>query len=412
MRVLPGNAFYARKLAGIDPAAIRTPTDFASVPFTRKEDLTADQSAYPPYGSNRTYPREAYSRLHQTSGTTSGHPLRWLDTPESWDWLLSGWVHSFPLMGLTNRDVCFFPFSFGPFIGFWSGFEAATRAGYFCLAGGGMSSTARLRFLVEHGATVVFATPTYALYLAELAERERIDLAASTVRSLVLAGEPGGNIPVTRSRIERVWGARVFDHYGMTETGPVAWESADDPGGLLVYEPEIIAEVIEPGGSEAVPDGEYGELVVTNLGRVACPVIRYRTGDVVRVDPARPRGANGWPRLAGGIVGRADDMIYLRGNNVYPATIEAIVRRFPAVSEYRLVVDRSGPMVDLRIEVEPKAGVAGDPLAAEVARAVRDELLFRVEVAAVPPGSLPRFELKARRVIEKTGITAEIAENA
>ena len=252
-------------------------------------------------------------------------------------------------MGLTNRDVYVFPFSFGPFIGFWSAFEAATRAGFLCLPAGGMSSTARLRFLAEHGATVVFATPTYALYLAELAAKEGIDLRKSSVRALVVAGEPGGNILATRLRIEEVWGARVFDHYGMTECGPVAFESVDDPGGLLIHEPEILAEVLEPGGTRPVADGEFGELVVTNLGRDASPVIRYRTGDVVRIDPACPRGANGWRRLAGGIVGRADDMIHVRGNNLYPAAIEAIVRRFPNLVEYRLVVglDR-GRWPDLR----------------------------------------------------------------
>ena len=173
-RVLPGNGFYARKLAGFDLQTLRTPADFARLPFTLKAELTADQAACPPYGSNLTESRESYSRLHQTSGTTTGQPLRWLDTPSGWDWIISGWRNSFPLMGLTNRDVYFFPFSFGPFIGFWSAFEAASRAGFLCLAGGGMSSTARLRFLAEHGATVVFATPTYALHLAELAAKEGI----------------------------------------------------------------------------------------------------------------------------------------------------------------------------------------------------------------------------------------------
>jgi phenylacetate-CoA ligase len=408
-RVLPGNAFYARKLAGFDPQTLRTAADWARLPFTGKSELTADQAAHPPYGSNRTEALGSYSRLHQTSGTTTGNPLRWLDTPASWDWILSGWRNGFPLMGLTDRDRYFFPFSFGPFIGFWSAFEAAARAGYLCLPGGGMSSTARLRFLAEHGATVVFATPTYALHLAELAAKEGFDLRASSVRALVVAGEPGGNIPSTRARIESVWGARVFDHYGMTECGPVAFEAVDDPGGLLIHEPEILAEVLDPGGDRPVEDGAFGELVVTNLGRVASPVIRYRTGDVVRIDPALPHGANGWLRLAGGIVGRADDMIHVRGNNLYPAAIEAIVRRFAGLAEYRLVVDRSGSLADLRIEVEPASGFTGDRLAGDVSRAVRDELLFRVEVVAVEPGTLPRFELKARRVIEKTELAAECA---
>jgi phenylacetate-CoA ligase len=287
-------------------------------------------------------------------------------------------------MGLTPRDRVFFPFSFGPFIGFWSAFEAASRFGALVIPGGGMSSTARLRFLLEQEATVVFATPTYALHLAELAAKEGIDLASSSVRMLVVAGEPGGTIPATRQRIEEVWGARVIDHYGMTEVGPVAMEAYDSPGEMVLLESEYIVEVLTESNSDV------GELVLTNLGRTGSPVIRYRTGDLVKV-----RGG----RIIGGILGRADDMLHVRGNNLYPGSIEAIVRRFPGVAEYRIVVDRSGPLADLRLEVEPAAGSDGRDLAESVSRAVRDELLFRVDVSPAPPGSLPRFELKARRIV-------------
>jgi phenylacetate-CoA ligase len=142
-------------------------------------------------------------------------------------------------------------------------------------------------------------------------------------------------------------------------------------------------------------------LVLTSLGRVGSPLIRYRTGDLVRVDPNPPTAPDlpaGWRLLAGGVLGRADDMIHVRGNNLYPAAIEAIVRRFPAVAEFRVVVDQTGPLTDLVIEVEPLPHSPAD-LAGQVARAVGDELLFRAAVVAVPPGSLPRFELKARRVV-------------
>lgn len=383
--VLPGNRFYAAKFAaaGVKPSDIRSVEDLSRLPFTCKQELAADQAAHPPYGSALTYPVEKYSRLHQTSGTSTGKPLRWLDTPESWESVLRCWQISFPIMGLTPRDRVFFPFSFGPFIGFWSAFEAASRFGALVIPGGGMTSTARLRFLLEQDATVVFATPTYALHLAELAAKEGINLAASSVRKLVVAGEPGGTIPSTRKRIEEVWGARVFDHYGMTEVGPVAVEAEDTPGEMVFLESEYIVEVLPASG-------DVGELVLTNLGRVGSPVIRYRTGDLVRV-------RNG--RIVGGILGRSDDMLHVRGNNLYPGTIEAIVRRFPAVAEYRILVDRSGPLADLRLEVEPAAGTDGRELAEAVSRAVRDELLFRVEVSPAPPGSLPRFEMKAKRIV-------------
>ncbi len=398
--VVPTNRFYARKLKQIDPESIRTLDDLPTLPFTTKAELAADQAAHPPYGTALTYPLEQYCRLHQTSGTSTGHPLRWLDTPESWDWLLGCWHTSFPFMGLSVRDRLFFPFSFGPFLGFWSAFEGATRTGYLCIAGGGMTSTARLRFLLEHACTVVFATPTYALHLAELAAKEAIDLATSSVHTVVVAGEPGGTIPATRQRIEAVWGARVFDHYGMTEVGPVAVESVDLPNQMYLLESDYLAEVLVHDTQQRAAPGEYGELVITNLGRLGSPLIRYRTGDLVQVATIPDPTGRTWRRLQGGIVGRADDMIHVRGNNLYPSAIEAIVRRFADVAEYRIIVDHSGPLADLRLEVEPLAG-EGCELAERVARAVRDELLFRVDVSSASPGSLPRFEMKAKRLIHR-----------
>jgi phenylacetate-CoA ligase len=399
--ILPGNRFYAAKFAavGIKPADLRSFDDLQRLPFTCKTELAADQEANPPYGTALTYPVENYSRLHQTSGTSTGRPLRWLDTPQSWESVLRCWQISFPFMGLTPRDRVFFPFSFGPFIGFWSAFEAASQYGALVIPGGGMSSTARLRFLIDQEATVVFATPTYALHLAELASKEGIDLAGSPVRMLVVAGEPGGTITATRKRIEEVWGARVFDHYGLTEIGPVAVEMEQTPGEMVLLESEYIAEVVPPGEPSGASrrvkdDSEFGELVLTNLGRTGSPLIRYCTGDLVSL-----AGTSGSRRIVGGIVGRCDDMIHVRGNNLYPGTIEAIVRRFPGVAEYRILVDYSGSLADLRIEVEPAAGFEDRDLVESVSRAIRDELLFRVDVIAAPPGSLPRFELKARRIV-------------
>ena len=391
--IVPHNPFYARKYAGSDL------TDFFKLPFTTKAELVADQQAYQPYGSVLTYPLERYARLHQTSGTTSGKPLRWLDTPESWEWLLTCWRESFPVMGLNPSDIFFFPFSFGPFLGFWSAFEAASRAGYLCLPGGGLTSTARLRFLMEHRATVVCCTPTYALHLAELAAQEQLDLANSTVRMLIVAGEPGGCIPATRARIEAVWGARVFDHYGMTEVGPVAFEGVNTPRSLFVLESQYVAEIIDPETTLPVPESTLGELVLTNLGRHGSPLLRYRTGDLVR---AR-REAGGLLLLEGGILGRSDEMIHVRGNNLYPSAIEAVVRRFPDVAEFRIVVDRTGPMANIAVEIEPIPDARQTSLTEHVARAIRDELLFRVEVKQVATGSLPRYEMKARRVFIKQG---------
>jgi phenylacetate-CoA ligase len=362
--------------------------------------LIADQEGQPPYGQILTYPVSRYCRLYQTSGTL-GRPLRWLDTPESWAWTIDCWKTIYEVAGIEKGDRLFLPFSFGPFLGFWTAFDAATRLGFLCMPGGGMSSVARLRFLLDNQATVLLCTPTYALRLLEVARQEQVSLAGNAVRALIVAGEPGGSIPTTRERIESGWNARVFDHSGMTETGPCSIECRENPGGLHLLEEHYIGEVIEPGGDKPVTEGNVGELVLTNLGRAGSPLIRYRTGDLVRVDPQPCPCGRPWLRLAGGILERVDDMIHIRGNNLYPSALEALIRRFAEVAEYRVEVDQTTALADLRIEIEPVAGASGPVLADRITRAIRGELLFRAQVVAVP--SLPRFEMKARRIQQKKG---------
>ncbi len=187
----------------------------------------------------------------------------------------------------------------------------------------------------------------------------------------------------------------------MTEVGPVAIECAEAPGGLHILEGDYIAEVIDPLTAEPVPAGQPGELVLTNLGRWGSPLIRYRTGDLVRVDPEPCPCGRTFRRLAGGILGRTDDMIAIRGNNFYPAALEGVLRRFPEVVEYQVEVDASAPLAALRVEIEPAAACDVAGLGDRVAAAIRDELLFRAEVTLVAPGALPRFEMKARRVRKK-----------
>ncbi len=395
------NRFYTRKLdaAGIRPGSIRLPEDLGTLPFTTKAELLADQAAHPPWGSALTEPIEAYTRYCQTSSTT-GRPLRWIDTPESWQWMLECWKAVYRAARVEPGDRAFFPFGFGPFLGFWAGFEAGCQLGLHCVPGGGMSSQLRLAMIESVGATVVCATPTYALRLAEVAaETGRRPLAEGTVRVLIVAGEPGGSIPATRERIERTWGARVIDHHGMTEVGPLSFECWESPGSLHVNEAEYVVEVLDADGRD-VGDGEQGELVVTNLGRTASPVIRYRTGDIVvrRTDPC-PCGRT-WARLEGGILARADDMINIRGVNVYPAGIEAVVRQMSEVVEFRSIVSRAGAMRALRVELELVPGTPDpDGVTTRVAYGLREAVGLTVPVQEVAPGTLPRFEMKASRFV-------------
>jgi len=395
--VLPDNRFYAAKLreAGC-PDRFESLEDFTRrFPMTTKADLAEDQRLRPPHGTNLTFPVNRYTRYHQTSGT-SGQPIRWLDTPESWSWLVDNWVRVFEAAGTAPDDSVLFAFSFGPFLGFWTAFDAATRLGCLALPAGGMSTKARLRLLEDNRAGVLCCTPTYALRLGEAASEEDTDV--SSVRIIIVAGEPGAGIPETRSRIEAMWpGARLVDHHGMTELGPVSYGWPENPAILRIMEQSFIAEVLDPRDGTPVAPGGEGELVLTSLGRIASPLLRYRTGDLVRPWSAAPEGMANY-YLDGGILGRIDDMILIRGVNIYPSSVESLIRRFDEIAEFRVDVTVERHMSEMRIAIEPKPDVArGGDLVARVAEALRELFNLRIEVTLAEPGSLPRFEMKAKR---------------
>jgi phenylacetate-CoA ligase len=393
------NRFYTRKFAGIAFDPSRDPLE--KLPFTTRKELEADQIDNPRYGTNLTYSFDRYRRLHQTSGSV-GRPMRWLDTRESWNWFKDLWGTIYRAAGLRPEDRLMFPFSFGPFIGFWAAFESALALGNLSVAAGGMTTTGRLQLLLDHEITFVCCTPTYALRMAEVARAEGIDLAGTKVAKLVDAAEPGGSIPEIRNRIESEWGARVYDHTGMTEIGSLGFECHEAPGGVHLNEGECIAEVIDPATGKPVPDGELGELVLTNLGRWGSPLIRYRTNDQVRITRDKCRCGRWFARMEGGIVGRYDDMITVRGNNVFPAGVESVIRRFPDVAEFRVTIIGTGALAEMKIELEPTTSDIDPALADRVARAVHAALSFRAQVTTVACGSLPRFEMKARRFIRTT----------
>jgi phenylacetate-CoA ligase len=394
------NAFYTRKLdaAGVDAAAIAR-HGIAALPFTTKAELIADQDAHAPWGTAHSEPLAAYTRYHQTSSTT-GRPLRWLDTNASWQWALDCWKSVFAAARVAPGDRVLFAFSFGPFLGFWTAFEAGCQIGAHCVPGGGMSSHQRLALIDAVQPSVLLCTPTYALRLAEVAEADASHraLRAGPVRTIIVAGESGGSLPAVRARIERAWGARVIDHYGLTEVGPVAFEGWDRPGGLYVNEAEFVAEVLG-ADDRPVADGEMGELVLTNLGRTASPVIRYRTGDVVRPRTAPCACGPAYLWLEGGILARADDMVTIRGVNVYPTAVDEVVRAHPEVTEFRATVARDTAMLHLDVEIEVRPGADADTVVETVSRALKEALGLTVTVRAVAANALPRFEMKARRFV-------------
>lgn len=397
--VYPANPFITRKWrsAGVEsPEDLQSWEDFFGLPLTVKAELIGDQAAHPPFGENLTFPLARYVRVHQTSGT-SGAPLRWLDTQESWDWWARCWGFVLRGAGLGPEDRVFFPFSFGLFVGFWTGFEGARALGCLAIPGGGQDSVQRLAAIEALGATAICCTPSYALHLAEVARGRGVDLRKGNVRATVHAGEPGAGIPSVRACIEEAWGAKAYDHAGMTEMGAYGYECAAQAG-PHVNESEFIAEVLDP--ATGAPASE-GELVLSNLGRAGSPLLRYRTGDRVRVASGPCECERTFTRLAGGILGRVDDMLIIRGVNVFPSAIEGIVRRFPAVGEFTIEVYRRAQMDEVRLLLEVHDGAAH--VVTSVREAVRVELGIRVEVVTVPVRSLPRYELKARRLVRRTG---------
>jgi len=400
--ILPANKFYRRKFARENFAQLDSLQQLRGLPFTTKSDLVEDQEQHPPFGSDLTLARDRYIRIHQTSGT-AGKPIYWLDTEESWDWWAECWKVVFEAAGAGAGDCVFFAFSFGPFIGFWAGWEGARKIGALAISGAAQSTAQRLRSIIDHGATVLVCTPTYALHMASEAKKAGIDLANdSAVKITIHAGEPGASIPSTKKMIEESWGAKCYDHAGATEVGAFGFECRSQPGGIHVNEYEFIVEIIDPQTGKPAGPGAPGELVMTNLGRAGSPVIRYRTGDLVQ--PSHRSCPCGRPfiLLEGGVLGRADDMIVIRGVNVFPSAIENVMREFPEIEEFRVETFERHAMRELKVIIEP----ISDPVSAlrlqeKVSNVVRERIGLRAEVALVSPGSLPRFELKARRFFKR-----------
>lgn len=407
--IVPANPFYTRKVLEAEaPQEYKTLEDYAGAfPFTTKPEIVRDQQEHPLYGRNLTYPLDAYSRLHQTSGTT-GKPLRWLDTPASWEMLIKCWIEVYRAAGVTGKEIAFFAFSFGPFLGFWLAFEAATRIGCLSLPGGGLSTLGRLQLILDSRATVLCCTPTYAIHLAEVAAAERIDLKRSEVKRIIVAGEPGGSIPATRAHIEKLWpGARVFDHHGMTEVGPVTYECPAQPCRLHVSDWAYLAEVIDPESGKWAGPEVPGELVLTTLKRTGSPLLRYRTGDLVKL---AAHHAEGKPcacgrfetALEGGILGRTDDMVVVRGVNIFPTGIEQVVRQMPEVIEYQVNVSAKGALTEIHVIIElGRETRHAAEVASRLEKSLQAAFSLRIPVTIAPNNSLPRAELKARRWIRK-----------
>lgn len=401
--------FYHAKYAetGFEPGDLASLDDIAKLPFTTKQELLASQQTHPLFGDFTAAPPEKALRYHTTSGTSGQAPLRILDSRKDWEWVSDAWCYGMYGFGLRDTDIAFLAFSYGTFIGFWGAHGAAERIGCLTIPSGGGTSETRIQQILELGATAVIATPTYAIRLAQVASEMGIDLAReSSVEMILMAGEPGGNIPNTKRLIEESWGARAGDFPGLSESGgSTAYECSVQPGGVHLLEDHYLDEVIDPQTGASLDYGERGELVITSFGRGIMPTIRYRTGDLVeRVRHDFCTCGRTFDLLKGGILGRADDMKIVRGVNVYPSAVENVVRAFAEVEEFQLVIteEKSLPQACVRVEPCGDLDVSGaSELAGKLQQALRDShsgLRFDIEV--VSKGELPRFDLKAKRIID------------
>ena len=398
--VLPQNAFYLRKLrigaGNVSKSWIKD--NFDSFEFTSKLELQNSQSSYPPYGDFHYLDNAQYNRFHQTSGS-SGSPLLFLDSKDGWEWLLNNWLKIFALAGIEKDDRLFFPFSFGPFLGFWTAFEASCKAGCLSFPGGGMSSEARLALIQNQKINVVFTTPSYALRLGEVARSQGINLQDMGLKKLVLAGEPGANIPATRLRIEKDWGPIVVDHHGMTETGPVTVECSATPSLLHIIEHAFIAEVIDPNTQKKLSFGSIGELVLSSIGRVGCPLLRYRTGDIVQLNHQKCACGFKGQSLMGGILSRADEMIFLKGNNIYPSALQNKLHSIERIVDFRITFYKTEANPQLLFEVETLQ-TDSESITDTIEKMIQTAFLFKPVIKIVPNGTLPRQEMKSKRFIQ------------
>jgi phenylacetate-CoA ligase len=403
------SAFHRRlwERGKFEPSQLKSLDDLRRIPFMTREDWMDAQVAHSPFGDLTTVDPALAVRYHTTSGTSGRVPIRVLDSTRDWEWGAEMWAHGFWAFGVRPADIVFFAFSYGTFIGFWGAHYACEKLGATVLPSGGSSTEQRVKTIIETGATVVCCTPTYALRLWQTAAEMGVDLARdSKVKKVVVSGEPAGSIPAVKRQLEQAWGAKVGDSAGMTEIGTIMmFECRHQPGGAHIIEDNFIEETLAHDGDRPVPYGEEAERVVTSFGRAFIPLIRYRTKDLVVKVPhsACPCGRTG-DIYDGGIRGRWDDMKLIRGTNVYPRAVEAIVREFDGIDEFQIVIERIDVQDEITVHAEVKAGFESgwDGLRERIVTALREAhegLRFNVQRAVT--GSLPRFELKAKRLTDK-----------
>jgi phenylacetate-CoA ligase len=395
------------KEAGFSPEQLKTWDDLRRIPFMTREVWMAAQEEKPLFGDVLATGQTNAIRYHLTSGTTGRTPLRVLDSMKDWDWIAEMWCYGLWGFGVRPEDSVYFAFGYGSFIGFWGAHYGCEKIGALVIPGGAQTTEARIRQIVEMGVTTLCSTPTYALHLTQKAREIGIDLVKEgKVNKLILSGEPAGSIPAVKQILEQAWNAKCGDTAGMTELGTIMiFECSHQPGGTHIIEDHYIEEVINPLTTEPVGYGELGERVVTSFGRGFIPVLRYRTRDMVmRVPASTCSCGRTWDIYDGGIRGRWDDMKTIRGTNVYARAVEAIIREYAAIDEFQIYLWRKEDLhdeINVRVELKPGHEEEWETLQHKLAKDLalaHEGLRFNVE--RMEHGNLPRFELKARRMVD------------
>ena len=379
----------------VDPSEVTLEQFINKCPFTTKAEIIRDHQKNPPFGSNLNIDINTYTRLSKTSGT-SGESISWLDTSDDWSNMLDAWEFIYNTAALSpEHDIIYFAFSFGPFLGFWTAYEAAVRQGFLTVPGGGLSSDARLESIIDCSATVLCCTPTYAIRLGEANSKDF----KTKIDTIIVAGEPGGSIPSVRARISKLWSnAKVIDHHGMTEVGPVSVQHSVDSYTLSLIPGFHLAEVIGLESGEEVDCGEEGELVLTTLKRNNNALLRYKTGDLVKKTKCNIKG-NEVLGFDGGVLGRIDDMIVVRGVNIYPSAIDSVIREYDKITEYQVIIKEQRSMKELEIFVELDSSVEQATFIEILEEKLRSVFSLRIPVKIIKKGELKSFEFKAKRWI-------------
>lgn len=390
--------------AGVKPEDLKTLADLQRFPTIDKKILRERQEAKPLLGDLAAVPERDVVYVSASSGST-GVPTVSPFTQQDFDDWIDYEARQFWSSGLRPEDRYAHSLNFSLFIG-GPCVLGAQKLGALSIHAGTVPSERLLAILRQFQATAIWTTPSYAWYLGETAQKEGIDPKKDlAVKRIFVAGEPGGSIPETRARIEALWGAEVFDYYGLSDIFGSCAGMCEEKDGLHWAEDHILVEVLDPETGEAVAPGERGEMVLTTLKKRARPLIRFRTGDIVSFTDEPCACGRTSQRLLG-VHGRRDDMLIVRGVNIFPSDVEAIVRKDHDFSgEYRLVIERIDHLDRLTIEVERAAAFHGtaDALADRLAHRIKAITGVGAHIAVLDPDTLPRATHKAKRVEDRRG---------